>query len=161
MKINGILCATTAATNEEYRKVLKRRNVWMMALCLVGILIAGITLYAEKNQKMALPEYSVGVYCGFGVGLALAGIILFVKNLMLMSNEEKLKQNRLQNTDERLIEISSKACRMALLILLLAITAGGMIGSIFEPILIKAMIFLLDVFFFSYVVAYVYYKRKI
>lgn len=160
MKISGILCATTATTNEEYRKVLKRRNIWMMALFLVGVLIAGVAQYAEHNQKMALPDASISAYCGFGVGLALAGLILFVRNLMLMSNEEKLKQNRLQNADERLVEVGSKACRIALLILLFAIVAGGMIWAIFEPIMIKAMIFLLDIFFFSYTVAFVYYKRK-
>lgn len=160
MKIRGIFCATTATTNEEYRKVLKKRNIWMMALVLSGALIAGMSLYMGGFEEKALPEYSIGIYVGFGVGLALAGILLLVKNLVLMGNEEKLKTSRLENADERLSEISSKACRIVLMVMLLTIIAGGMIGSMFEPILAKAMLVLIDVFALSYIAAFCYYKRK-
>lgn len=160
MKIRGIFCGTTAATNEEYRKVLKKRNVWMAALTATGILIAAAAFMAEENGKAALPDYILGVYCGFGTGLAVAGILLFVKNLMLMKNEEKLKQSRLENADERLAEIGTKANRTATMVVMLAGTAGAMIAGIYEPVLVKALIFILDVFLFSYVAAFAYYKKK-
>ena len=54
MKIKGFLCSTTARTNEEYRKVLKRRNIGKLALTLAGALIAGTAFYAEQTQKTAL-----------------------------------------------------------------------------------------------------------
>lgn len=160
MKIKGFLCVTTARTNEEYREVLKKRNIWLAVLSLVGVLIAGITFYAWNAGMSVLPDYIMGVYCGFGTGIFLASILLLVKNLILMKNEEKLKQSRLENADERYDEINKKAARVTLMTLVLVIIAGGMIGGIFEPVLVKATVFLVDVFAFSYIIAFTYYKRK-
>ncbi len=50
MKIIGLFCGTTATNNEEYRKVLKRRNIWMAALALAGIVIAGAALLAHGTR---------------------------------------------------------------------------------------------------------------
>ncbi|MDE7331352.1 MAG: hypothetical protein K2O16_03800 [Lachnospiraceae bacterium] len=161
MKIRGIFCCTTAANNEEYRKVLKKRNVWMAALAVAGIMIAAAALVAEHSGASALPEYILGVYCGFGTGLAIAGIIVFVRNMILLGNEAKLKMNRLENTDERLMEIGSRAGKTAIKVVLLVGTASAMICGIYEPVLIKAMLFMLDVFLFSYITAYAYHKHKI
>ena len=160
MKIKGIFCSTTAANNEEYRKVLKKRNVWMAAIAAAGIMVAAAALAAEQSGKAALPEYILGVYCGFGTGLVLAGVILFVRNMILLGNEEKLKKDRLENSDERLIEIGSRAGRAAMKTVMLVGTAAAMICGIYEPVLIKALVFTLDVFIFAYVAALAYYKKK-
>lgn len=161
MKIRGIFCYTTAANNEEYRKVLKKRNGWMAALIGTGIIIAAAALMAEQSGAAVLPERILGVYCGFGTGIAIAGIVLFVRNRILLGNEEKLKKDRLENTDERLMEIGNRAVRTATRVVLLAGTAVAMICGIYEPVLINAVIFALDLFVFSYVIAYAYHKNKI
>lgn len=160
MKIKGLLCTTTAATNEEYREVLKKRNIWMIVLALTGVLIAGSTFFASQSQRAALPDYIMGVYCGFGTGIFLAGILLLVKNLILLGNEEKLKQSRLENADERLDEINKRAARVTLIILLFVMTVFCMIFGIYEPVLIKALLFLIDTIIFSYIIAFAYYKKK-
>ena len=160
MKFRGIFCATTAANNEEYRKELKRRNAWYLLIVVLGILIAVAALVAEQSGVTELPDYILGVYCGFGSGIVLGMIVLFVRNLILLGNEEKLKQSRLENSDERLELIGSKASQTALKALLLVGGAGAMIGGIYEPVLIKVLVFGLDVFLFSYLAALVYYKKR-
>ena len=160
MKIRGIFCGTTARTNEEYKKVLKRRNGWMIALVIMGAFIAAMALMVQNSGTAALPEYILGVYCGFGTGLVLAGIILFVRNLILMKDENKLKQSRLENSDERLLEIGNKASMTAIKIMLLVGITGGLVAGIYEQVLIKALLFMIYVFFFSYIAAFAFFKRK-
>ena len=46
----------------------------------------------------------LGVYCGIGVGLICSGIVFLIRNKRLMKDEEKLKEARLQVTDERNME---------------------------------------------------------
>lgn len=160
MKVKGIFCQTTAATNEEYRKELKRKNRKLALLCAVGIVIAAAAALAWRSGTARLPDYMMGVYCGAGCGLTLAGIILIVKNLILLGNEEKLKQSRLENSDERIREISSLAVKAAVQVMMLAALAAGMIGGIFYPILVKALLFIVYVFLFSYLIACRVYEKK-
>ena len=84
MKFKGFLCTTTAKTNEEYREVLKKKNIWISVLALAGALIAGVTFYAWESGLSALSDHIMGVYCGFGTGVFLAAIILLVKNMILL-----------------------------------------------------------------------------
>ncbi len=138
MKGKGIFCQTTAATNEEYRKELKRKN-WIMALIgVLGLAASVIAAVAWKSESAGLPDYMVGVYCGMGTGIALGCLILIGRNLLLFRDEEKLKRSRLENSDERLRQI----------------------GGIFYPILIKAFLFILYVFLFSYLIACRVYDKR-
>lgn len=58
------------------------------------------------------------------------------------------------------MEISNKAALTAIKVMLLAVTAVGLIAGIYEPMMIKALIFILDVFLFSYVAAFAFFKKK-
>lgn len=161
MKIKGIFCGTGAATNEEYRKIIKSRNKYMAVMILVGIIIAAAAFIADAKDIAALPEYMLGVYAGVGTGIAVAGAVLIVKNLTLLKDETKLKESRLENSDERLEQISNLAVRSALKVMLLAILFVGMIGGIFHPVLVKMLLFIIWCFLFSYIIAYRIYQKKI
>lgn len=160
MKIKGIFCQTTAATNEEYRKIVKDRNKYMAVLIIVGIVIAAAAFIADAKGAAALPEYMLGVYAGAGTGIAAAGLILMVRNLMLLKDEKKLKESRLENSDERLSEISNHALKSAFEVMLIATLAVSMIGGIFYPILVKILLFILMCFMLSYIVSFRIYERK-
>lgn len=47
--MRDILSGTTAKTNEEYKKVLKRRMKLMVAIILIGVITAIIGFGAEFN----------------------------------------------------------------------------------------------------------------
>jgi len=97
--MKGILCGTTAKTDEEYKKNIKSRMKMMMVIIVVGIITAAIGFGAEFYLKVSINGQMMGVYSGLGVGLLVAGTILLIKNRMLLNNEEKLKASRLNNTD--------------------------------------------------------------
>jgi len=158
--MKGILCGTTARTNEEYKKVIKNRMKIMMAMSIVGIITATFGFGAEFYFKLPISDKMLGVYSGFGTGLLAAGIGLWIKNRILLNNEEKLKESRLNNTDERIQEISNKAFRVATYIMLAALYATGLIGGLFYPVLVQALMFIVCTFLLAYVIAYRSYNNK-
>ncbi len=158
--MRGIFCQTTATTNEEYRKELKSKNLWLVLLILTGVAIAAAAYLAESRGTLEISSYMLGVYCGAGTGIAAAGAILLVKNLLLLGNEEKLKASRLEHYDERNKEINGKAVMAAIKVMLIVCGITAFIAGIYYPYLIKVLLFVVYVFLFSYLIAYSYYKRK-
>lgn len=157
----GILCTTTAATNEEYRKELKRKNRWLLLALLGGAAAAVVFLVVEIKEIGEIPDYMLGVYCGACVGISAAGLILLIKNLLLLGNEEKLKQSRIENYDERNAEIRSKAVFAAIRVMFVFCLLAALIGGLYDPYLIKFTLFITYVFLFSYLVAFSYYKKNL
>ena len=96
MSMRGIFCQTTATTNEEYRKELKDRNGWLLFMAIGGAGEAAAAALAESGGTLSIPDYMLGVYCGTGAGIMVAAIVLYIRNLFLLKDEEKLKKSRLE-----------------------------------------------------------------
>lgn len=158
--MRGIFCHTTATTNEEFRKVLQKRNICSIATIVVGLAASVTAFLASEKGITALSDHILGVYCGVGCGLAAAALILLIKNLRILKDENKLKKSRLEQYDERLQEINQKAINMAAMVMIFFAFAGGLIGGIFYPVLIKALLIIVYVFLFSYLIAYAVYKKS-
>lgn len=158
--MKGILCGTTAKTNEEYKKVIKNRMKLMVAIIIIGIITATVGFGGEFYLEVPINDHMLGVYSGMGVGLFVAGIILWIKNRLLLNNDEKLKESRLSNTDERIQEIGNKAFRAATYVMLVALYATALIGGLFYPVLVKALVFIVWTFFLAYMIAFKYYNNK-
>lgn len=157
----GIFCQTTATTNEEYRKELKKKNGWLLFALLGGAVAAVVILIIEIKGIGEIADYMLGVYCGACTGISLASLILLVKNLLLLKNEEKLKQSRIENYDERNAEIRNKAVVAAIRVMLICCLVIALVGGLYDAYLIKIMLFVIYAFLFSYLVASAYYKRKL
>lgn len=158
--MKGILCGTTARTNEEYKKVIKNRMKLMVAIIIIGIITATAGFFAEFYLEVPINEHMLGVYSGIGAGLFAAGIILWIKNRLLLNNDEKLKESRLSNTDERIQEIGNKAFRTATYVMLVALYASALIGGLFYPVLVEALMFIVCTFLLGYMIAFKYYNNK-
>lgn len=155
-----LFCSSKAKNNEEYKKIVQSRMNILLLLFAIGLITLIVSLLAEMVWAVETSEYMLGVYCGVGTGLMAVSVILWVKNRMLLMNETKLKESRLANTDERLMEISNKAFRMATIFLLAALYACGIIGGLFYPILVKVLLILVCVFLFSYIFSYKIYEKR-
>ena len=105
MKGFCLFSGSKVTNNEEFRKQLQAKNKCLLGLILLGIISAAAAYYMEFSGKMKVDDYMLGVYCGIGVGLICSGIVFLIRNKRLMKDEEKLKEARLQVTDERNIEI--------------------------------------------------------
>lgn len=158
--MRGIFCGTTTKTNEEYRIVIKKRIKFIIGIIIIGIITTAVALYAELCMDAVISEHILGFYTGVGTGLVVVGIIMLIKNKMLLGNEEKLKENRLSNTDERIQAIGNKAFRVATFVMLIAIYATALIGGIFIPEIIQILIFIVCAFLLAYAIAFKYFNSK-
>ena len=158
--MSGFLCQTTAKTNEEYKIVIKKRIKRMVIMTVIGFITAAVGFGAEIYLKTSINEHMLGVYSGVGTGLFAGGIILWIKNRRLLGNEEKLKASRLANTDERNRAIGNKAFRVAAGVMLVAVYATGLIGGLFYQVLVIAFLFIVCIFVIAYLIAFIYYNKK-
>ena len=158
--MKGFFCGTTATTNEEYKTVIKRRMNIMLVIMLIGIVTLIVALMAAFNKTTVISEEMISMYAGVGSGLIAAGIALWIKNKRLLGNEEKLKESRLINTDERIREISSKAFRVAAVVMLVVSYGVALIGGLFYPVLTQALMFIICLFVLAYTLAYKVFEKK-
>lgn len=154
MKGFCLMSATKATNNEEYRKQIQAKNKYMWGLILLGLITAVIAYYMEFSGKMKVDDYMLGVYCGLGVGLFASGIALLIRNKRLLKDEAKLKEARLQATDERNVEIGMRAQKIAAIVLLVVIYLVFLIGGVYDPILSKVMSCLICLFLVAYAIAW-------
>lgn len=156
----SLFTRTPARNNEEYKKIVKSRMNIMILIMIVGLITMSVALLAEFKWSFKTNEHMLSTYTGVGSGLTFAAIVFWIKNKKLLSNEDKLKESRLNDTDERIIEINSKAFRIASYILLLSIYAFCLIGGIFYPFLFKALAGIVVIYLITYIIAYRFYSKK-
>jgi hypothetical protein len=158
--MRGLLCGTTAKTNEEYKQVVKVRIYRFFGLGLIGAITLTTALLAEFYWKLDVKEEMLGVYTGGGFGILLISVIMIIKNMLMLKDEEKLKESRISNSDERIMEISNRAFRTASIIMLIAMYALALIGGLFNPVLVKLLSMVVSIFLFAYLVSYYVYNKK-
>lgn len=158
--MRGLLCGTTAKTNEEYKKVIKGRMNTMVLIGLIGAVTLTVALLAKYDWNIAIKEQMLGLYTGIGTGMIILAVILWIKNKIILSNEERLKESRLINSDERIQQISNKAFRAAALVMIVVMYGFALIGGLFDPVMVEILSFLVCLFCLAYTLFYHIYNKR-
>ena len=79
---------------------------------------------------------------------------LFIRNKRLLKDEAKLKKARLEQTDERNVEIGIHAQRIAAMVLFVAMYLVFLLGGLYESVLSKVMACLICLFVAVYSIAW-------
>lgn len=158
--MKNIFCTTTPKTNEEYKNVIKKRMKIAVGLMVIGVITFLTSILGEFYLKTPVSDKVLGIYTGLGSSLFAIGLVLWIKNKKILNNEEKLRESRLNNTDERNQEIARKALNIAAYVMVAFLYVIGLIGGIFYPILFDVLSFIVCIFLLTYVVAYKYYNKK-
>lgn len=149
-----------AKTNEEYKEIIKARIKIFIILIILGMLTLVLALANRVTDVIKLSDYMDGIYSGMGTGLIFASVILMVKNLRLLKNEEALKKSRLENTDERNIMIAQRASRSATMVVLIISYVGMLIMGAFNEVILYCFMVVVMVFICSYTLFNLYYRKK-
>ncbi|MEG2644593.1 MAG: hypothetical protein RR965_05295 [Enterococcus sp.] len=141
--------------DQEYLKSLKRFNRYylataiMLITCLV-ILFLGTSFYELKINQRASDYLS-----GFLLAIAV------IRNQKLMKDPKLLKKKRIKNSDERNVEIMKKSLQFTSYFMVIALVLTSVAGSFLSEVIMQMASLLIALFFISYLVCYLYFKKRL
>ena len=151
-----------AKNNEEYRAVLKKRQMFYALFILAGLATEGLVLFLNFYTQIHFAAHQLGYLLGIGAGLMLGGVVGVVQMRWRMADEEKLKEFRLKETDERNLEVDNMALRATAKTLLAALYVALIAAGVFNRQDLEHVCFgLVALFLFCYTVCRKYYETKI
>lgn len=160
--MKGLFCAhCKARNNEEYKEVLKKRLVRVRLTCLAGVLVIAGAAVLTCLLPGKVDDYHLGVTYGMGTGLILGSIVAMLRIRKTMTNEEKLKVQRLKETDEREIEISNMALKQTAKLILAVLYLSMVFGALVSEELLCISSLLIGIFLLSYIGFQRYYENKV
>lgn len=155
--MKGMFCFVKVCSNEEFKKILKKRCRVYLAFAVLGILTLGMALLAGEG---ILDDYRKGFLCGVGSGLFIGGALLFARIRRILKSEERVKKERLLCTDERELAISSQALKCGSFVTILALYGMILWGVFFNEALVRPAMLIICVFILSYAFANKFYQAR-
>lgn len=121
------------ANDEEYAGMIRRKMKWLYGLLVFGAVLLALSVLNECLAFFpAADSFSDGVYSGVGTGLCVAAIVFLVRNKKLLKDAKALHVRRIEEYDERKIEITRKVAVTTFTIFLAVLFAAAMIAGFFS-----------------------------
>ena len=147
-------------TDEDFKKIIKRKQLVSIGLFILGALTIATLLFTELIYE----THQHAFFSGFASALVVAGMVLFIKNQRILSSPELLKATRIKYTDERVLDIRSKSIMVATAVLLVGMYllcfVGGLIYPMLFSLLSKILLTLVCLFLVTYRIAFGVYNKK-
>ena len=157
---NSIGCADVH-TDEDYRKLLLRRQRTYIGMMILGIVTFAVATLAEiLSWDIALSSRDLGFYCGMGTGVTFGALVFLMRVRRSLKSPEKLHAARIKATDERMLEISRRSIAAAGYALLIAVYLACLIGGLYYPVLLTALAILAGIFLITYMMSFFIYSKK-
>lgn len=102
-----------AKTDEEYRDVLKKRRYVVFVMMAAGAAAIGVSICLGLGVFGKEEDFLSGLYMGMGCGILAGSIMSLIKIRKTLQDEKMLRQKRLEESDERNIQVTQKAYYMA------------------------------------------------
>ena len=120
-----------AGTNKSYKDKIKLRIGINLAFIMTGL--ASLTIYFIFKNSIQ-HEFFSGFYLGTGGGITTACAVLMVKNLMLLKNREKAKEQEIEENDERNQYIIEKASSTSYFAVFFALYGAILVSGVINPV---------------------------
>ena len=150
-----------AKTDEEYREKLKIRRNLMIPVIVLGVaaVIAGIVagiVFGESSQGSFLG----GMYTGAGAALIAAGIVMIIRVNQVLKDEKKLHRGRIEESDERKKEITTRASSMAGFVMLYVCFAGLLVAGFFSMAVYWTLWCVIVGYFLCFLLLNLYFEKR-
>ena len=108
--------------DHNYEKSLKQRRACAAAILCVGLI--GFVCYFLLVPGSALSDYAQGFYLGAASGITAGALILLIRTQYLLTHPDAQRKAKIKETDEREVQITQTAFRMAGVITFFAAAAA-------------------------------------
>ncbi len=114
------------------------------ALFFLGLVSFILSLGMFPNiQTSGMQDFTKGFYSGLGCGLMAAGVVCFVRNLLLLKNPEKMKKAKLEEEDERNIFLYNKTAYLGGLICFFGVYIATLIAGLVNAVVFSTLLWVL------------------
>lgn len=121
------------ASDEEYAGIISKKIKGLYGLLAFGAVLLVLSVLNEcLGFFPAADSFSDGVYAGVGAGLCVAAIVFLVRHKKLLKDAKALHARRIEEYDERKIEITRKVAVTTFAIFSVILFAAAMIAGFFS-----------------------------
>ncbi|MBQ7796918.1 MAG: hypothetical protein IJ374_10220 [Lachnospiraceae bacterium] len=141
----------SGGTPYNFESRCKKRIVVGVVVIILGMiaLVASINYDAIPKVFLDAPkhiEFIKGFYTGSGSGLMVAGMVIIIKNIRFLKNEELKKKRAVEEGDERNRLIGTKCWAYAGYSLFLCLYIGIMVSGFISVLVLKVLLGVLGVY---------------
>ncbi|MBO0450898.1 DUF6442 family protein [Candidatus Enterococcus murrayae] len=147
--------------DREYQEKLKKKNRFYLIAIIFMLTCSGILLIGVNNYDLKINAHAIGFLMGMFMTSSVILTIYIFRNRRIMEDLDKLKRYRIIHTDERNIEIISRALYITTYVMLFVFVLLAMIGSFVSRPLMYTASGLIYVFLISYLICYFYFRKKL
>lgn len=148
-------------TDEEYIRYLKAKNKMFMVMGILGAILLISFYTAQYVMQVEITSHAMGFYTGAGTAMIVLAIVTIIKNQRITKNKKLVHKMRIKHSDERNIEISSKAFKVGALAQFVAIYILALIGPFIDHRLSNLAAGLISVYLLGYLISYFIFSKKI
>lgn len=149
------------ANDEEYADMIRRKEKGLYALIAFGAVLLALSVLNESLAFLpSADSFTDGVYAGVGTGLCIAAIIFLLKNKKLLRDSKALHARRIEEYDERKIEITRRVTVTTFTIFAVVLFAAAMIAGFFNRTVFYCCYFAIMLLALIFIAVTRYYNKK-
>lgn len=158
--MKGLFCrGCKAKNNEEYRLVLKRRQKRVYFIIAAGILTVVLSLISFAALTKMTDDIRLSTLTGIGTGLVAGGVFTVLRLRWILADENRLKKQRLRETDEREVEAGNQALKATAKLMLVLFYILMIWGIVVSEEVLNMCSLLICFFLLSYMIFLRYYRK--
>lgn len=144
---------------EDYEKSLRQRRWAAIGMLVIGLV--GFACYFLLVPGSGLSDYAQGFYLGAASGITAGALVLLVRTQYLITHPQAQRKARIEETDERKMQITRSAAQFAGVLTFFASAAALFIVLPLSMAAFQALMATMILYCFTFVAANAWLSKKL
>ena len=141
---------------EEFKKKIRRRQLIFNMICLSSLAVYFGLQFLTKDVSDFARGLTMGVWCG----VEFVAMFNSIRLLIILKNEEKLKELYIQEHDERNIAIQKETSQKGFFITMMAMAIAAIVAGFFNVTVCTTLFFTMTGSAIIVIAVNLYYRNK-